>query len=161
MGLSLSAVAAAAHAVSVGELIIRALHSGADRVAGLRLGCLLLGADAKLQVAEFSWGKAHGAGAFAGGGAPGAGRAGLTLAFGEPGHDQRGCGGWGGRARAVPALADLALGAGDLLLGVVDVEVVPGETLVPAVLPGGVAPECPETVTWCSRVACSRWGREV
>ncbi|MEU2874691.1 hypothetical protein ABZ769_36860 [Streptomyces olivoreticuli] len=41
----------------------------------------------------------------------------------------------------MPALADLALGAGDLPTVVVDVEVVPGEALVPAVLPGGVAPE--------------------
>jgi hypothetical protein len=69
VGLSLSSVAAASHAVSVGEFVNRALYSGADRVAGLPLGRLLLGADAELQVAEFSWGKAHGAGAFARGGA--------------------------------------------------------------------------------------------
>jgi hypothetical protein len=43
----------------------------------------------------------------------------------------------------VPARADLALGAGDLLAVVVDVEVVPGEALVPPVLTGGVAPEGP------------------
>jgi hypothetical protein len=40
-------------------------------------------------------------------------------------------------------LADLALGAGGLLAVVVDVEVVPGEALVAAVLAGGVAPEWP------------------
>lgn len=57
MGLSLSAVAAAPHAVSVGELVDRALHSVADRVAGFPLECLLFGADSKLQVAEFSRGK--------------------------------------------------------------------------------------------------------
>ncbi|MFD9543895.1 hypothetical protein [Streptomyces sp. NPDC060022] len=39
----------------------------------------------------------------------------------------------------MPALADLALGAGDLLAVVVDVEVVPGEALASAVLAGGVA----------------------
>ncbi|MDQ1035355.1 hypothetical protein QFZ75_001771 [Streptomyces sp. V3I8] len=38
----------------------------------------------------------------------------------------------------MPALADLALGAGDLLAVVVDVEVVPGETLTLAVLTGGI-----------------------
>src|SRR4051812_2224685 len=93
VGLSLSSVAATAHTVAVGELVDRALHSGAHRVAGLPLGRLLLGADAELQVAEFSWGKADGAGAFAGGGALGTGRAGLALTLGEPGHDQRGRGG--------------------------------------------------------------------
>lgn len=56
MGLSLSSVATAAQAVAVGEFVDGSLHSGADRVAGLPLGCLLLGADAELQVAEFSWG---------------------------------------------------------------------------------------------------------
>lgn len=56
-GFALSSVAAAAHAVAVGELVDRALHSGADRVARLPVGSLLLGADAELQVAEFSWGK--------------------------------------------------------------------------------------------------------
>ncbi|MFD8810694.1 hypothetical protein ACFV23_04165 [Streptomyces sp. NPDC059627] len=44
-----------------------------------------------------------------------------------------------GWVRAVPARADLALGTGDLLFVVVDVEVVPGEALVLAVLAGGVA----------------------
>lgn len=93
MDLALASVAAAAHAMTVGELVDRCLHFGADRVAGLPLGCLLLGADAELQVAEFSWRKADGAVAFAGGRALGAGRAGVALALGEPGHDQRGCGG--------------------------------------------------------------------
>src|SRR5262249_35607770 len=73
VGLFLSSVAAASHAVSVGELVDCSLYSGADRVAGFPLGCLLLGTDAELQVAEFSWGKADGAGAFAGGGGLGAG----------------------------------------------------------------------------------------
>ncbi|WP_328744585.1 hypothetical protein OHT57_04400 [Streptomyces sp. NBC_00285] len=41
----------------MGELVDGALDSGADRVAGLPVGGLLLGADAELQVAEFSWGK--------------------------------------------------------------------------------------------------------
>ncbi|GAA4003266.1 hypothetical protein GCM10022232_47900 [Streptomyces plumbiresistens] len=69
----------------MGELVDGALDSGADRVAGLPVGCLLFGADAELQVAEFSWGKAHGPGAVGGGGAAGAGRAGAALALGEPG----------------------------------------------------------------------------
>lgn len=43
----------------------------------------------------------------------------------------------------MPALADLPLGAGDLLAVVVDVEVVAGEAFTPTVLPGGVAPERP------------------
>lgn len=54
VGLSLSLVATASHSVSVGELVDRALHSGANRVAGLPFGRLLLGADAELQVAELS-----------------------------------------------------------------------------------------------------------
>lgn len=76
VGLRLSSVAVAAHAVSVGELVDRVFHTGADRIAGLPAGRLLLSADADLQVAEFSWGKAHVAGAFAGGGALGADRTG-------------------------------------------------------------------------------------
>jgi hypothetical protein len=67
VGLVLSSVAAASHAVAVDELVDRAFHSGAHRVAGLPLGRLLLGADAELQVAECSWGKADVAGAFSGG----------------------------------------------------------------------------------------------
>jgi hypothetical protein len=39
----------------------------------------------------------------------------------------------------VPALAELALGAGDLPAVEVDVEVVPAETFILAVLAGGVA----------------------
>jgi hypothetical protein len=107
----LPSVAAAAHTVAVGELIDGALHSGAHRVPGLPLGCPLLGADSKLQVAGFSWWEAHGAGAFAGGGALGADRAG-------------------------PALA---LGAGHLLAVEVDVEVVAAEALASAVPASGVA----------------------
>ena len=125
--------------MSVGELVDGALDSGADCVAGLPVGGLLLGADAQSQVTEFSWGKAHGLGAVGGGGAPGADRAGTALALGEPGHDQRGGGGRGRRVGAVPALADLALGAGDLSAVEVDVEVVPAEALVLTVLAGGVA----------------------
>jgi hypothetical protein len=73
----------------------------------------------------------------------GAGRAGAALALGEPGHDQRGRGGRGGRVGAVPACADVALRAGDLPAVKVDVEVVPGEALAPAVLTDGVALERP------------------
>ncbi|GAA4781702.1 hypothetical protein GCM10023220_00140 [Streptomyces ziwulingensis] len=43
----------------------------------------------------------------------------------------------------MPAGAGLSLGAGDLLAVVVDVEVVPGEALVPTVLAGGVAVQRP------------------
>jgi hypothetical protein len=142
-GFRPSSVATASHTVPVGKLIDRALHSGADRVAGFSLGGLLLGADAELQVAEFSWGKAHGPGTVGRGGALGAGGAGAALVLGESGHDQRGRGGRGGRTGAVSARADLALGAGDLLLVVVDVEVVPGKTLASAVLASGVAPQRP------------------
>jgi hypothetical protein len=81
----LPSAAAAPHVVAVGELVDGALHAGADRVAGLPLGCLLLGADADSQVTEFSRGKAHVAGAVAGVGAPGAVWAGLALALGPGG----------------------------------------------------------------------------
>lgn len=57
MGFRPAPVAAAAHAVSVGELVDGALDTGADRVSGLPLGCLLLCAGADLQVSEFSRGK--------------------------------------------------------------------------------------------------------
>ncbi|GGZ21928.1 hypothetical protein GCM10010327_61130 [Streptomyces nitrosporeus] len=67
--LVLFSVAAAADAVSVGGLIDGAPHSGTDRVAGLPLGCLLLRADADLQVTEFSRGKA-GYGSWRTGGGP-------------------------------------------------------------------------------------------
>ncbi|CAM3710830.1 hypothetical protein [Nocardiopsis rhodophaea] len=43
----------------------------------------------------------------------------------------------------MPALADLASGAGDLPAVEVDVEVVPVEAFVPAVLAGGVARQWP------------------
>lgn len=39
---------------SLGELVDGALHSGADRVAGFPVRCLLLDAEADVQVAEFS-----------------------------------------------------------------------------------------------------------
>ncbi|GGV06171.1 hypothetical protein GCM10010211_85930 [Streptomyces albospinus] len=43
----------------------------------------------------------------------------------------------------MPALADLALGTGDLSAVEVDVEVLPVETFVPAMLAGGVARQRP------------------
>lgn len=57
VGLGLSPVAAPTHAVPVGELVDGALHSRSDRIPGLPVGRLLLGADADLQIAEFSRGK--------------------------------------------------------------------------------------------------------
>ena len=48
---------------------------------------------------------------------------------------------------AAPAPAHLALGADNLPAVVVDVEVVPGEAIVPAVLQVGPR-SGPETVTW-------------
>ncbi len=134
MGFGLSS--AAAYSVSMGELVGGALDSGADRVAGLPLGRLLFGADAQLQVAEFSRRKAHVPGR--GAGAPGPVRTRLALALGEPGHDQGCAGGLGGRVRAVPAGADLAVRAGDLLAVEADVKIVPAEALAQAVLAGGV-----------------------
>jgi hypothetical protein len=55
--LALASVTAAGHAVAVGEFVDRSLDSGADCVAGLPLGCLLLDTDAELQVAYFAWGE--------------------------------------------------------------------------------------------------------
>jgi hypothetical protein len=52
VGLRLSPVAAATHAVSVSELVHGAFHSGTHRVSGLPVGRLLRCADAQLQVAE-------------------------------------------------------------------------------------------------------------
>ena len=138
VGLGLSPIAAPTHAVPVGELVDGALHSGTDRIPGLPVGRVLLGADAELQVAEFSRGKADVPGAVSGGGALDADRARLALALGEPRHDQRGGGGRGSQVGAMPAPADLPLGAGDLLAIEVDVEVVPVEPFVAAVLAGGV-----------------------
>jgi hypothetical protein len=57
VGLGLSPVAAATHAVPMGELVDGALHSGADRVAGFPVGRVLFSANADLQVAELLWGK--------------------------------------------------------------------------------------------------------
>ena len=57
VGLGLSSVAAATHAVSVSELVDGAFHSGTDRIPGMPVGRVLLGADAELQFAEFSRGK--------------------------------------------------------------------------------------------------------
>jgi len=57
VGFALSSVAAAAHAVAVGELVDRSLHSGADRVAGLPVGSLLLGMDTELQSRSSRGGK--------------------------------------------------------------------------------------------------------
>ncbi|HEX6360879.1 hypothetical protein [Actinophytocola sp.] len=123
----------------MGELVHGAFHAGSDRVSGLPVGRLLLGADAELQVAEFSRGKAH---------VPGASR--------EVVHWSRTGQGWywllvnratiSGAAvgeevgvGALPASADLSLGADDLLAIEVDMEVVPVEAFVVSVLPGGVA----------------------
>lgn len=53
-------------------------------MAGLPVGCLLLGADAKLQITEFSRGKIHGSGAASGGRATGADRAGAALMKARP-----------------------------------------------------------------------------
>lgn len=80
----MSSIVAASHAVSAGELVGPALHSGADRVSGVLLGRLLLRADA-----EFAGRGAHG------GGKPtvrvlsvvlvlGLSRAGTALALDEP-----------------------------------------------------------------------------
>ncbi len=44
--LGLASVTAAAHAVSVGELVDGALDAGADGIAGLPFGGLLFGTDA-------------------------------------------------------------------------------------------------------------------
>jgi len=139
VGLGLSPVAASTHAVSVGELVHGALHSGTDRVPGLPIRRALLGADTELQVTQFLRGKAHVPGTVTRGGALDADRAGLALGRGEPRHDQRGGGGRGCRIGAMPAFADLPLRASDLLAIEVNMEVVPIEALVAAVLPGGVA----------------------
>lgn len=69
----------------------------------------------------------------------GCGPGGAGAALGEPCRDQRRRGGRGGRVGAVRSLADLALGAGQLAAVEVDVEVVPAEALVLAVLTDGVA----------------------
>jgi hypothetical protein len=61
----------------------------------------------------------------------------------------------------MPALADLSLGAGDLLAIEVDVEVVSVEAFVAAVLAGGVAWQWSGDGDLVFRAACSRWTREV
>src|SRR5216684_2033254 len=88
-------------------------------------------------------GGSPGALAVAGGGAGGPGGAGLALALGEAGDDERGGVGRGGRVGAVPAPADLALRAGDFLAVVVDAEVVAGVALLDAVLAGAVTRQRP------------------
>lgn len=77
MGSPLSSVAAASHAVSVGELVDRVLRSGADRVAGLLFRRLLLCSDTEAQIAESSRGKDHHAGSVCGAGALRTGWAGV------------------------------------------------------------------------------------
>jgi hypothetical protein len=54
MGLGLSPVAAAAHAVSVSELVDGALYSGADRIPACQAGvcCLIHGYDRINRLAE-------------------------------------------------------------------------------------------------------------
>src|SRR5512135_1195245 len=98
------------------------LDAGPDCVPLVPGGVLLVGAVADLQLVELARGKAHGALAVAGGGAGGPGRAGLALALGEAGDDERGGVGRGCRVGAVPPLADLALRAGDLLVVVAGAE---------------------------------------
>src|SRR5207237_562157 len=139
VGLGLPAVAAVAHAVAAGEFADGALDAGPDGVALVPGRVLLVGAVADLQLVELARGEAHCALAVAGGGAGGPGRAGLALGLGEAGDDERGGVRRGGRVGAVPALAGLALGAGDFLAVVVDAEVVAGVSLLVAVLAGGVA----------------------
>jgi hypothetical protein len=90
VGFGLPAVAAVAHAVAVGELADGALDAGPDCVALVPGGVLLVGAVADLQLVELARGKPHGALTIAGGGAGGPGRAGLALALGEAGDDERG-----------------------------------------------------------------------
>ena len=90
MGLGLAAVAAVAHAVTVGDLADGALDAGPHCVALVPGGVLLVGAVADLQFVELARGEAHGALAVAGGGAGGPGRAGLALRLGEAGDDERG-----------------------------------------------------------------------
>jgi hypothetical protein len=90
VGLGLPAVAAVAHAVAAGELADSALDAGPHSVALMPGGVLLVGAVAGLQLVELARGEAHGALAVAGGGAGGPGGAGLALAFGEAGDDERG-----------------------------------------------------------------------
>ena len=82
-------VAAAAHAVAVGELADGALDAGPDGIALVPGGVLLAGAVTELQLVELTRGESHGALAVAGGGAGGPGRAGPALASGEAGDDER------------------------------------------------------------------------
>jgi len=90
VGFGLPAVAAVAHAVAVGELAEGALDAGPHSVALVPGGVLLAGAVADLQFVELARGEAHGALTVAGGSAGGPGRAGLALALGEAGDDERG-----------------------------------------------------------------------
>lgn len=92
MGLGLPAVAAVAHAVVVGELADGAPDAGQDRVSLVPGRVLLVDAVAQLQFEQFARREADGAVSVAGAGALGTCRAGLALALGEAGDDQRGCG---------------------------------------------------------------------
>jgi hypothetical protein len=159
VGLGLSPVAAVADAVAAGEFAGGALGAGPDGVPLVAGGVLPAGAGAGLQSGRFARGEADGALAVAGGGAPGPQRAGLALAFGECGHDERGRAGRGGRAGAVPSRAGLALRAGDFPAVEVGAEVVAGGAVLVAVLAGAVAGQRPGERGSQSRLRCRRWRR--
>lgn len=61
----------------------------------------------------------------------------------------------------MPALADLPLGAGDLLAIEVDVEVVAVEAVVAAVLVGGIARQWSDDGDLVFSGGVSRWTRQV
>src|SRR5690348_358240 len=128
VSLGLSAVAAVAHAVAVGEFADGALDAGPHRVALVPGRVLLVSTVTDLQFEQFARRESHGALAVAGGGAGGPGGAGLALRLGEAGDDERGGVGRGG----------------DLLAVVVDAEVVAGVALLVAVLAGAVAGQPPD-----------------
>jgi hypothetical protein len=110
VGLGLSPVAAAAHAVTAGDFADGALDAGLRGVALVPGGILLVGRGCGPAARKALAGEAHGALAVAGGGAGGPGGAGLALGLGEARHDERGGVGRGRGVGAVPPLADLALG---------------------------------------------------
>ncbi|MEU9116374.1 hypothetical protein AB0D04_32585 [Streptomyces sp. NPDC048483] len=115
MRFRLSSAVTAMHAVSVGEFADGAFHSGADRLAGLPVRCLLLDADADLQVAEFSREPVHRGRSGHGWHWPLVNRAAIS---GAAAGEEVGVG-------AVPALAGLA--PGDLPTVEIEVGVVPVE----------------------------------
>jgi hypothetical protein len=129
--------------LAVSELADGALDAGPHGVALVAGGVLLVSAVTDLQFEQLARGESHGALAVAGSGAGGSHRAGLALRLGEAGDDERGGVGRGGGVGAVPALADLALRAGDLLAVVAGAEVVASVALLVAVLAGAVAGQRP------------------